>query len=109
MRAAGPATAGLHAAGGRPWRATAPRGMEHWERLAEILEQEPVFERDRLFMAMLKPLGIEKGRPFQLDERQTRILTEAAFVGEAMAKANDFFNPRLEAAHYVEGSRWLPG
>lgn len=91
---------------GKPWQGTAPRGMTHWERLADILEREPVFERDRLFMAMLKPLGIEKGRPFNPDERQIKILTEAAFVGEAMAKANDFFNPRLEASHYVAGSRW---
>ena len=91
---------------GKPWQGTAPRGMEHWERLADILNREPVFERDRFFMAMLKPLGIEKGKPFNPDERQTKILTEAAFVGEAMAKANDFFNPRLEASHYVQGSRW---
>ena len=27
-------------------------------------------------------------------------------MGPAMAKINDFFNPRLEASHYVEGSRW---
>jgi ribosomal protein L6 len=52
-------------------------------------------------MAMLKPLGIEKGKPFQPDERQTKLLTEAVLVGEAMAKANDFFNPRLEDSHYV--------
>jgi len=91
---------------GKPWQGTAPRGMEHWERLADILNREPVFERDRFFMAMLKPLGIEKGQPFNPDDRQTKILTEAAFVGEAMAKANDFFNPRLEASHYVKGSRW---
>ena len=37
---------------------------------------------------MLKPLGIEKGKPFQPDERQKKILIEAALVGEAMAKAN---------------------
>lgn len=91
---------------GKTWSGTAPRGMEHWERLADILNREPVFERDRLFMAMLKPLGIEKGVTFNPDELQTKILTEAAFVGEAMAKANDFFNPRLEASHYVTGSRW---
>jgi hypothetical protein len=91
---------------GKPWLAAAPREMEHWVRLADILNREPVFERDRFFMAMLKPLGIEKGVPFNPDERQTKILTEAAFVGEAMAKANDFFNPRLETSHYMDGSRW---
>ena len=63
-------------------------------------------ERDRFFMAMLKPLGIEKGKPFNPTPEQKKILTEAALVGEAMAKANDFFNPRLEDSHYVDGSKW---
>ena len=37
-------------------------------------------------MAMLKPLGIEKGKPFQPDSRQTAILEEAAVLGDAMAR-----------------------
>ena len=91
---------------GRKWSGTAPRGMEYWKRMAEIINKEPVFERDRLIMAMLKPLGIEKGKAFQPDEEQKKILEEAVLVGEAMVKANDFFNPRLEASHYTEGSYW---
>ena len=66
-----------------------PRGMAYWERLHEILNREAVAERDRFFMAMLKRLGIEKGKPFAPTDRQKQILEEAAFVGEAMAKAND--------------------
>ena len=92
---------------GKPWMAAAPGGMKYWERLADIINREPVFERDRFFMAMLKQLGIEKSKPFKPNERQTAILTEAALVGEAMAKANDFSkSPRLEDAHYVDGSQW---
>ena len=91
---------------GKPWQAWHPRGMEYWVRLADIINREPVHERDRFMMAMLKPLGIEKGKPFEPNARQIEILTEAALVGEAMAKANDFFNPRLEDSHYVAGSNW---
>ncbi|MGR5349758.1 DUF1254 domain-containing protein [Vibrio mediterranei] len=91
---------------GKPWMAAAPKGFEYFERLAQWLEKEPVAERDRFFMAMLKPLGIEKGKPFAPTAKQKSILTEAALVGEAMAKANDFLNPRLEDAHYVDGSHW---
>jgi len=90
----------------KKWQGWQPRGFEYFEVLAGILLREPVAERDRFFMAMLKPLGIEKGKPFEPDERQRKILTEAALVGEAMAKANDFFNPRLEQSHYAEGSAW---
>ncbi len=74
-------------------------------RLADVLEREPVAERDRFFMAMLKELGIEKGKPFKPTEQQKKILTEATLVGEAMAKANDFAK-RMEDAHYVDGSHW---
>jgi hypothetical protein len=76
-----------------------PRGMKYWEQPAAIIEREPVEDRDRFFMAMLMPLGIEKGKPFQPDARQTGILTEGAFVGEAMAKALAF-NARVPGALY---------
>ena len=91
---------------GKPWAAWQPRGMEYWERLADIVEREPVHERDRFYMAMLRSIGIEKGKPFKPDARQTQILTEAVLVGEAMTKALDFFNPRFANSHYVDGSNW---
>ena len=46
---------------------TPPGGMEYWARLATVIDNNPVQEHDRFFMAMLKPLGIEKGKPFQPD------------------------------------------
>jgi hypothetical protein len=91
---------------GRRYRMWQPRGMAYWRLLSEIINREPVQERDRFFMAMLKPLGIEKGKPFKPNARQTKILEQAVLVGEAMAKANDFFNPRLEDSIYVKGSQW---
>ena len=91
--------------GGKSWLAAHPRGIEYWERLAYVLNREPVAERDRFFMAMLKELGIEKGKPFKPTEAQIKILTEATLVGESMAKAIDF-SKRMEDAHYVDGSHW---
>jgi hypothetical protein len=90
---------------GKSWSQTQPRGLAYWQILADIINREPVQERDRFFMAMLKPLGIEKGKPFRPDERQTKLLMEGAVVGEAMAKANDF-EKQFSAAHYVDGRRW---
>jgi hypothetical protein len=90
---------------GKPWLAAHPRGIEYWERLADVLNREPVAERDRFFMAMLRPLGIEKGKPFKPTKRQKLILTQSTLVGEAMAKANDFAK-RMEEAHYVDGLQW---
>ncbi len=92
-----------------PGRITAipamPRGMEYWRRLAEFVQAEPVEDRDRFFAAMLRPLGIEKGRPFEPDERQERILAEAAVAGEAMAKGNDF-HKRLPGTRYRLDTHW---
>ncbi len=54
---------------------------------------------------MLMPLGIEKGKPFQPDARQKKILTEGAFVGEAMAKAESF-DTRLPGLRY-RNTLWM--
>ena len=81
-----------------------PRGMAFWERLHEILNREVVADRDRFFMAMLKRVGIEKGKPFDPTPRQRKILEEAAFVGEGMAKANDL--AKRSTAPYWPGSNW---
>lgn len=61
-------------------------------------------ERDRFFMAMLKPLGIEKGKPFAPTARQKKILTDAAEMGQLMAKANTY-TKRFEDP-YWPGARW---
>jgi len=85
----------------------APRGMTYWEKLSRWINEEPVQERDRMMMAMLKPLGIEKGKSFNPDARQKKILTEAVLVGEAMAKANDYEKRDMkESANYADGSHW---
>lgn len=90
---------------GKSWSQTQPRGLAYWQVLADIINREPVQERDRLFLAMLKPLGIEKGKPFKPNERQTKLLMEGAVVGEAMAKAIDF-EKQFASAHYVDGRQW---
>jgi hypothetical protein len=82
-----------------------PRGMAYWQRLHKALDGEPVADRDRFFMAMLRPLGIEPGKAFKPDARQTRILTEAALVGEAMARANSF-SKRFEGVLYRPDANW---
>ena len=75
-------------AGTKAWSGLPPRGMEFWQRLDDVIQAEPVEPRDIFFHAMLRPLGLEKGKLFRPDARQTKILTDGALVGEAMAKAN---------------------
>jgi hypothetical protein len=91
--------------GSKPANTIAPRGFEYWQRLADIINSEPVQERDRFFMAMLKPLGIEKGKPFNPDERQKRILTQAADVGFRMAQTISMA-PRTAGVTAYPGTHW---
>jgi hypothetical protein len=81
------------------------RGLAYWERLVQAISLEPVDDRDRFFVAMLRFLGIEKGKPFNPDERQLEILTDAALVGEAMAKANAF-QKRMDEYRYRSDTHW---
>ncbi len=105
MDRANPSKTKIVPVAGRPWSSNQPRGMEYWKRLAEFINHEPVEERDRFYLATLIPLGIEKGKPFQPDSRQKKILEEAVFVGEAMAGANNFHS-RFPAGFYAKGTRW---
>ena len=50
-------------------------------------------------------MGIKKDKPFKPDERQKRLLIEAAIVGEAMAKATAF-NKRAEGIRYRPDAHW---
>ena len=87
QRANPPSTSVLDV-GTKTWSGLPPRGMEYWQRLDDVIQREPLAARDIFFHQMLRPLGLEKGKPFTPDARQTKILSEAVFVGEAMAKAN---------------------
>jgi hypothetical protein len=94
----------VHPAGDVKWSQMPPHGMPYWESLNEVVQLEPLAERDRLIVAQLRFLGIEKGRPFEPDERQRKILEEAAVVGEAMAKANTS-DKRVEPPFWP-GTNW---
>jgi hypothetical protein len=86
---------------------TPPGGIEYWARLAAVINGNPVHERDRFFMAMLKPLGIEKGKPFQPDARQRAILEDAARIGDAMARTMLFDgDQRISGANAFPGTHW---
>ena len=82
-----------------------PEGLEYWELLSQVINDNPVAERDRMFMAMLKPLGIEKGKPFNPTDRQKEILIKGAKLGKMMSQTI-CFNPRIEEAIAYEGTQW---
>ena len=90
---------------GRPWSGDQPRGIAYWEVLHRIYQSEVVDERDRFFLAMLRQLGIEPGRPFAPDERLVTVLERAAADGERMAQANTFAK-RFPDTRYRPDRQW---
>lgn len=86
------------------WDATAPRGLDYWRLLASVLQDEPVRPIDKAWTAMLLPLGIARGKAFEPDERQRRILLQGAAMGELMTR-NLSVNPRF-AVPYWPGTSW---
>jgi hypothetical protein len=58
-----------------------------------------------MMFGMLKPLGIEPGKPFDPDARQAKILTDAAKVGDLMARTIAY-DKRYEGARVYPGKKW---
>ncbi|HTS43032.1 MAG TPA: DUF1214 domain-containing protein, partial [Puia sp.] len=82
-----------------------PDGIDYWKTLDAIIQEEPVEERDRFFMAWLNNLGIKKGRPFNPTERQKKILIAAAETGRLMAIANSF-DKRFDSVYHWPDRKW---
>jgi len=104
-RANNPPDTHIFKTGDKPMNSIAPRGFEYWEHLAGIINQEPVEARDRFFYAMLLPLGIEKHKAFNPDNRQRQILSDAAELGFLMAQAISMA-PRFENAPVYPDTHW---
>jgi len=86
------------------WSATAPRGLDYWQKLSEIINAEPVREIDKPWMEMLAPLGIVNGQDFNPTDRQKEVLLKGAAMGELMTR-NLQVNPRYTEP-YWEGTNW---
>ena len=91
--------------GDKAWSQVQPRGLDYWQRFDEAMQREPIEERDRMMMAMLAPLGIEKGKSFAPDERQVKILTDGAVMGELMSM-NISFAKRFPNSYYRDDAKW---
>jgi hypothetical protein len=62
-------------------------------------QRRAVREVDKAWMAMLWPLGIEKGKPFKPDQRQRAALLRGAAMGELMNR-NQQINTRYTKPYW---------
>jgi hypothetical protein len=76
-----------------------------FEEVNEVVQEEPNAALDPETLGLLAAIGIEKGKPFAPDARMKKILTEAAFVGSATARAVAT-KPRSQDAYHYPNSAW---
>jgi hypothetical protein len=76
-----------------------------FEEVNHVVQEEPTEAMDPETLGLLAAIGIEKGKPFAPDARMKKILTEAAAVGNATARAQ-VFRSRLKDAYFYPNSAW---
>jgi len=81
-----------------------PDNFRYFELLAKLVEEEPGELFEPLERAQMQAIGIEKGRPFNPDEKTRALLGEAARIGGAIARANTYGAPNT--VYYYPNRRW---
>jgi len=76
-----------------------------YEEVNQVVQEEPLDAVDPEVRGLLASIGIQKGKPFAPDERMKSILTDAAAVGNATARAINF-STRDEEAYFYPNSAW---
>lgn len=77
-----------------------------YEEVDAVIQREPIGLIDPETRGLLASIGIEKGRPFDPDDRMRAILGDAAAVANATARAIIFRNREPEALVY-DDRRWV--
>ncbi|MBL4796299.1 MAG: DUF1254 domain-containing protein [Oleispira sp.] len=102
-----PKTKVWHASGVEMNTISAMNPNEYWQQVARVVNflNPEVDEDASLLISLLKPLGIVPGKPYNPDERQERILADAAHFGWLMAQAISFA-PRFDGINYYPNTQW---
>ena len=85
-----------------------PNDFSYFERLNEVIQNEPIDFIDPEVRGTIAAIGIVKGKPFNPDARLKQLLTEAAAIGSAYARANTVFPRDPGQRFYPEkDSEWI--
>lgn len=86
----------------------APADYSFWEALNQVVQEEPTDSIDPTTLGLWASVGIRKGKPFTPDARMKKILTEAAKVGDATARAI-MYRWRTPDGYWYPNSAWRMG
>ncbi|MCG6859882.1 MAG: DUF1214 domain-containing protein [Chromatiaceae bacterium] len=74
-------------ASGIPSNFVFPGDYAFWELLNQVIQEEPSEGSDPTTLGLFASIGIERGKPFDPDERMKKILTDAANIGAVTTRA----------------------
>jgi hypothetical protein len=91
---------------GKPFNMVNPADYpSYWELLNQVVQEEPSESLDQIRLGYYASIGIQKGKPFSPDDRMKKILTDAAAVGDATARAMAF-HMEDRGDYYYANSNW---
>jgi hypothetical protein len=79
-----------------------PDNFRFFELLAMLVDEEPLQSFGALERSMMQAIGIEKGKTFKPDDATKALLSEAARIGGAMARANTYASASSSAFYYPD-------
>ena len=80
-----------------------PNTLDYYEFLNAVVQDEPMDAIDPSQRGAIATIGIVKGQPFAPDDRMKKLLTEAATIGSATARAITF-EPRMSGVYLYPGT-----
>jgi len=93
---------------GKPFCMVNRADYPYWEMLNQVVQEEPSDSLDPVTLGFYASIGIQKGKPFAPDARMKKILTDAAKVGDATARAIAYRMRQKDAFYYPDGQWRLP-
>jgi hypothetical protein len=79
--------------------------FEFFEEVNSAVQREPATAFSPELLGVFHSIGIRKGKPFEPDERMRKILTEAAAIGNATARAISYA-PRDPEVYFYKDRQW---
>ena len=92
---------------GKEMNTILPNDYSFFEKLHDLIQGEPEDYLGPEAKGMMAAIGIEKGKPFEPDARMKKILTDAAAIGNAAARAISFFPREPGNLIYGKDSAWM--
>jgi hypothetical protein len=89
----------------RTWDTLPAYDETYFEQLAEVINDEPVLERDLAMMDQLWSIGIRKGQPFKPEAETAKALKQAVKTGYDILQ-DRFVTPGEALKPYGSGTQW---